>query len=404
MAHNSFQSLIADRTISVAKAHGHEHADAPHVLVVIAKTVLDPSERNQRSQALEQQLPPNGASIKRPVLTSAAEAMIERCKDARSALNELDGAPEISAGPFVITSEEAQDSIDDPATGKSVADKKKSTSELIAELDSLVGLNEAKKQLRKVMSVVEANRIRSEAGAKPVPQSLHLVFTGNPGTGKTTVARILAQLYGASGALKGDKFREATRGDLIAGYVGHTATQTERVLKSVQPGVLFIDEAYSLKPSHFGDFAEECISTLVKSMEDNRSNLAIIAAGYKEEMSEFINSNPGLRSRFQTFIHFDDYAPDELVAIYQRFAEEASIRLAEGVEGEVREAIQRASNQTGFGNARFVRALWEESYANMAVRAAFDGVTTSAELEEIVSGDVPSGNNSAIGLKRKIGF
>jgi hypothetical protein len=143
---------------------------------------------------------------------------------------------------------------------------------------------------------------------------------------------------------------------------------------------------------------------MVKSMEDHRNEFAVIAAGYKEEMSTFVNSNPGLRSRFQTFIHFDDYNTNELLEIYQRFALDTGIKLANGVSARVTEAINDAANKHGFGNARFVRALWEESYANMAVRAAEDGVTTREELEEIQPGDVPVGGSPTIGLKRKIGF
>jgi hypothetical protein len=143
---------------------------------------------------------------------------------------------------------------------------------------------------------------------------------------------------------------------------------------------------------------------MVKGMEDHRAELAVIVAGYKEEMGNFIKSNPGLRSRFQTFIQFDDYGNADLLEIYRRFAHDANIRLANGVNERVTTAIKSAAEQPDFGNARFVRALWEESYANMAVRAASDGKTTSSELEEILPVDVPEGVGSPLGLKRKIGF
>ena len=276
----------------------------------------------------------------------------------------MDGAAPsgASAGSFAAATE-GQPEAATPAPD--AEEKSHSAADLLAELDALVGLEGVKKQLRKVISVVEANRVRADAGAKAVPQSLHLVFTGNPGTGKTTVARIVAKMYGATGALKGQKFREATRSDLVAPYVGQTSLQTDRVLQSVRPGVLFIDEAYSLKPSHHGDFAEEAVAAMVKGMEDYRAELAIIVAGYKEEMGEFVQSNPGLRSRFQTFIQFDDYGHADLLEIYRRFAHDANIRLAVGVNERVTTAIRSAAEQPGFGNARFVRALWEESYANM---------------------------------------
>jgi SpoVK/Ycf46/Vps4 family AAA+-type ATPase len=373
------------------------------VLVAIAETVLDEHLRYERSKPLREALPARGASIKVPTITDEASALIVQCSDARAALEILDGvAPSgKGAGSFAAATEgepEAATSTPD------VKEKTHSAADLLAELDALVGLEGVKKQLRKVISVVEANRVRADAGAKAVPQSLHLVFTGNPGTGKTTVARIVAKMYGATGALKGQKFREATRSDLVAPYVGQTSQQTDRVLQSVRPGVLFVDEAYSLKPSHHGDFAEEAVAAMVKGMEDYRAELAIIVAGYKDEMGEFIQSNPGLRSRFQTFIQFDDYSQADLLEIYRRFAHDANIRLALGVNERVTAAITSAAGQAGFGNARFVRALWEESYANMAVRAASDGETKSSELEEILPVDVPEGVGSPLGLKRKIGF
>jgi Holliday junction resolvasome RuvABC ATP-dependent DNA helicase subunit len=400
---NQLQGLLTSRAVSVAKGLSHAEVLQCHVLVAIAETVLDENLRYERSKPLRESLPGRGTSIKVPVISDEAAALIARCSDARAALEILDGVvpSEASAGGFATAEDDRPE-----ATKPSVVaeDKSHSAADLLAELDALVGLEGVKKQLRKVISVVEANRVREDAGAKAVPQSLHLVFTGNPGTGKTTVARIVAKLYGATGALKGQKFREATRSDLVAPYVGQTSQQTDRVLQSVRPGVLFIDEAYSLKPSHHGDFAEEAVAAMVKGMEDYRAELAVIVAGYKDEMGEFVQSNPGLRSRFQTFIQFDDYGDDDLLEIYRRFANDAGIRLAPGVTERVTAAIKSASALPGFGNARFVRALWEESYANMAVRAAEDGETTSSELEEVLPVDVPGGVGSPLGLKKKIGF
>lgn len=400
---NQLQGILASRAISVAKGLSHPEVLRGHVLVAIAETVLDEHLRYERSKPLRQALPARGTAIKVPTISDEASALIAQCSDARAALEILDGvAPaEENAGSFAAATEGAPETA---APGAAIEEKPHSTADLLSELDALVGLEGVKKQLRKVISVVEANRVRADAGAKAVPQSLHLVFTGNPGTGKTTVARIVAKMYGATGALKGQKFREATRSDLVAPYVGQTSQQTDRVLQSVRPGVLFIDEAYSLKPSHHGDFAEEAVAAMVKGMEDYRAELAIIVAGYKDEMGEFVQSNPGLRSRFQTFIQFDDYAEADLLEIYRRFAEDANIRLAHGVNERVTAAITSAAGQPGFGNARFVRALWEESYANMAVRAASDGETISSELEEILPVDVPEGVGSPLGLKRRIGF
>jgi stage V sporulation protein K len=397
---NSFQELVTSRALSIAKSLGHEEADRQHVLVAMAETVLAGESYESRRTAIRAELPAKGNSYKTPTLSEAGASLIETCKNEEEALVLLGEKDAPNGDQFAVS-----ESGETPPAPTVTITPKIEPSVLLAQLDGLIGLSAVKQQLRKVISVVEANRVRVENGDSPVPQSLHLVFTGNPGTGKTTVARIVAQLYGATGALKGDKFKEATRSDLVAQYVGHTAQQTERIIKAVKPGVLFIDEAYALQPSHQGDFAEECIATMVKGMEDFRGEFAVIAAGYRDEMKGFISSNPGLRSRFQTFIHFDDYSSSELLEIYRRFAQEARINLGKGVERRVELAVENAAGHEGFGNARFVRALWEETYANMALRAAEDGVTPREELQEVQSVDVPDGGSSASGAKRKkIGF
>lgn len=400
MPRNAFQDLLASRAISVAKSHGHTVAEEGHVKVAIAETALDPDVRYERGRELRAQLPPAGESFRLPELDQSAEQLLALCVDEEAAIAVLEPTQRPESEQFATTDDREAT----PRASATISQSSRASSDLMKDLDALVGLTAVKQQLRKVVSVVEANRVRTEAGDQAVPQSLHLVFTGNPGTGKTTVARLVAELYGATGALKGTKFKEATRADLIAQYVGHTAQQTERVIRSVRPGVLFIDEAYSLTPSHQGDFAEECVATMVKSMEDHRSELAVIAAGYKEEMKTFVNSNPGLRSRFQTFIHFEDYSSSELLEIYRRFANASNILLADGVEEKVFRAIETARGREGFGNARFVRSLWEDSFANMAVRAASDGVTTHEELQKIEAEDVPVEGSPTIGQARRIGF
>jgi len=397
MGKNSFQELISSRARSIAKQLSHETADAPHVMVAIAETVLESEQRKAHGLQLRAKLPPRGSSVKSPTLSDDAEKLIADSPDPRTALILLkNDQPSSDLKPESESEPEPKE--------QGVEISARNSNALLAELDGLVGLQSVKQQLRKVVSVVEANRVRIEAGRRAVPQSLHLVFTGNPGTGKTTVARLVAELYGSTGALRGSRFKEATRADLVAPYVGQTSQQTERVIKSVTPGVLFIDEAYSLTPSHHGDYAEEVLATIVKNMEDHRNEFAVIAAGYKDEMSKFVNSNPGLRSRFQTFIHFEDYSTDELLEIYRRFAADAGIRLAVGVESRVAQAIGNAAKESGFGNARFVRSLWEESYANMAVRASADGTTTRDELDEIQLEDIPAEGGPTNGSKRKIGF
>ena len=414
MATTSFQSLLERRSVSLAKSLSHSEVLTAHVLVVIAESAETIDQASVA--AYRQTLPKRGSSYKAPVISEAAANLIKTCPDADDCAKVLNDNPpaapstkEQTGSVLVAEETETEDELEAVSelaapAGKKANQSSRTVMEILAELDQLTGLANVKKQLRKVVAVVEANRVRAENNEKAVAQSLHLVFTGNPGTGKTTVARLVAEMYGATGAIKGTKFRETTRADLVARYVGHTAQQTTQVISSVRPGVLFIDEAYSLNPSHNGDFAEEAIATLVKQMEDHRSELAVIVAGYSAPMDEFVKSNPGLRSRFQTFIHFDDYTDSELVDIYRQFASEAAIDLAEGVTDLVSAAIHTARAKDDFGNARFARALWEQTYANMAMRAHQDGVVSPDELKRVELVDVPKPDGNEREVKRKIGF
>jgi|694.fasta_scaffold25671_4 SpoVK/Ycf46/Vps4 family AAA+-type ATPase len=414
MATTSFQSLLERRSVSLAKSLSHSEVLIAHVLVVIAESAETIDQASVA--AYRQTLPKRGNFYKTPAISEGAANLIKTCPEAEDCAKVLTdnppAAPSIKEQTGSVLVAEETETEDEPETaaesalpaGKKASQNSRTVIEILAELDQLTGLGNVKKQLRKVVAVVEANRVRQENSEKAVAQSLHLVFTGNPGTGKTTVARLVAEMYGATGAIKGTKFRETTRADLVARYVGHTAQQTTQVVNSVRPGVLFIDEAYSLNPSHNGDFAEEAIATLVKQMEDYRSELAVIVAGYSAPMDEFVRSNPGLRSRFQTFIHFDDYTDGELVEIYCQFAKEAAIDLADGVTELVSTSIHTARAKEDFGNARFARSLWEQTYANMAMRAHQDGVVSPDELKRVELTDVPKPDGNDREVKRKIGF
>jgi len=263
----------------------------------------------------------------------------------------------------------------------------RSVEEVLADLDELVGLAPVKSQIRLVTNLLRVQQLRRQRGL-PVPgRSQHMVFTGNPGTGKTTVARLLAEIYRSLGVVSRGQLVETDRSGLVAGYVGQTAPLVIKVVTSALGGVLLIDEAYGL--TRAGDaFGEEAIDTLVKLMEDHRDDLIVVVAGYPEEMAGFISSNPGLTSRFPRTINFPDYSDDELVAIFAALCDDNAYRLGPGAETSLRALLVGQPRGRGFGNGRVARNLFEAAVERQASRIVAAAAPTDEELCTLLPSDI----------------
>jgi SpoVK/Ycf46/Vps4 family AAA+-type ATPase len=250
----------------------------------------------------------------------------------------------------------------------------------LADLESMVGLRELKKEVRMLAAGVKAESIRREAGLPVTAPARHMVFTGNPGTGKTVVARVIAEVYAQLGLLSSGHMVEASRADLVAGYIGQTALKVAGVVRQALGGVLFIDEAYALTPSGPGDYGHEAVATLVKLMEDNRGDLIVIVAGYEAQMEAFLSSNPGLASRFPTRLGFPDYDDTELTDIFASMAAKAGLVLDDRVPGILRARLQSTPRDASFGNARVIRNALERTIGRQALRITEPGFTGDVGL------------------------
>jgi len=259
------------------------------------------------------------------------------------------------------------------------------------EIQSLIGLSSVKAEITTLANFIKIQQTRQSKGLKISQPSYHCVFTGNPGTGKTTVARIVAEIYKELGILKKGHLVETDRSGLVGEYVGQTAVKTNKIIDTALDGVLFIDEAYSLISKSENDYGKEAIATLLKRIEDNRDRLVVILAGYTAEMQQFIDSNPGLQSRFNRYIEFPDYSAAELYQIFELNLKLFDYTIAKNAIIPLQEFLKKTvdSKNKNFGNARFVRNLFEKTIERQANRLSKDIDLTNEKLSEICFVDIP---------------
>ena len=342
------------------------------------------------------------------VVSESEAGFVNACADVLLNLCGKDGLkgerPPLKANDFVTKEPEAEKAApakaapeEKPQTQAASQEEEKpqeeqpTLEELLEQLDSLCGLEKVKADVKSLINLVKVRSMRREAGLPVPPMSLHLVFLGNPGTGKTTVARLLAQIYHVIGVLPKGQLVEVDRSGLVAGFVGQTALKTQEVVQKAMGGVLFIDEAYALVNQENGnDFGREAIEVLLKNMEDHRDELIVIVAGYAGLMEKFIHSNPGLESRFNKYLYFEDYNASQLYDIFSSICKKNGYTLSQEGDAWVRRDLEElfANRDENFGNARDVRNLFEKAVSRQADRVAALESPTREQLMELLPQDL----------------
>ena len=291
------------------------------------------------------------------------------------------------------TTAEVKQEACEKSNAQSVPDSEepRSLEDLMEELNCLIGLENIKKDVKSLINLIKVRKLRIQNGLAVPPVSLHMVFMGNPGTGKTTVARLLSGIYKSMGVLSKGQLVEADRSALVAGFVGQTAIKTSEIIQKAKGGILFIDEAYSLTPEAGSDFGREAIEIILKSMEDNRDDLIVIVAGYEDLMNKFISSNPGLESRFSKYFVFEDYNGEQLYEIFASLCKKHEYVLTPEAETKTKDLLKQLyeSRNENFGNARDVRNLFERAMSNQCDRVAAIESPKVEDLMELHAEDLP---------------
>jgi SpoVK/Ycf46/Vps4 family AAA+-type ATPase len=407
---------IHDRLLELATAEAKKFDSGvirrPHLLSVLCIHFFEDFSLADAARKLSLALagqPPFSGELQ---ISDRARVFLERCTDEdslRSVFLDLQGSMFRNEASDVAAAEDLTGADSRSVDESDEEDMPAETFEgIMQELESMIGLTAVKEQIRSVTAMHQVNLRRVTEGLSPVDVTHHLVFTGDPGTGKTTVARLVSRLYRTLGLLPSGHMIEVQRGDLVAQYVGQTAPRVQAVIDRALGGILFIDEAYSLsrKDAHANDFGHEAVATLLKAMEDRRGEFAVIVAGYTNEMRDFIGSNPGLQSRFSTTIEFLNYSPLELLAVFDKVCADNTITYNSDVRSDLLSHICETNTGGSTGNARYIRTIFERMFANMSVRIVSDGNITASKLGHFTSADLPNFGDPQVAesLKQKFGF